>query len=215
MAIYKDDIVDVDLNAGTIHRSFLNHSIGVGDNLVNRYGVRLFRNGSPVNVGGMNCEGFFIAPNGQSIAITSSDHTGVQDNIAWVALPQACYNYEGQFCLAIKVIGDGITGTMRIVDGVVVNTGVSGAVAPTEDVPTYQEILAVYEQMLEAKEGAIRYDITQDLSTTERDRARNNRGMVSIEFSQIEGNEYIMDVSTSCDFVNIEENEYMLVMHAD
>ena len=39
---------------------------------------------------------------------------------------------------------------MRIVDGMVDNTNTSSPVAPTETVPTYQEILAVYAEMQEA-----------------------------------------------------------------
>ena len=122
---------------------------------------------------------------------------------------------EGQFSLAIKVIDGGVTGTMRIIDGVVNNTGYDGAVAPTESVPTYQEILAVYDEMLEAKAGAVRYDIEQELTKAQRTQARNNIGMVMIEFIQLKGNRYMMNVSTDCEFVNTNENKYTLVMHAD
>ena len=212
MAVYREDLVDIELESGTIHRSFLNHSIGKGDNMGNRFGVRLFRNGEPVNIGAASCIGLFMAPNGNNIAL-SSQYTG--GNVAYVTLPQACYNVEGQFSLAIKVIQDGITETMRIVDGIVDNTGVDGAVAPVAAVPTYQEILAVYDQMLAAKAGSVRYDIDQELTTAQRAQARSNIGMVLIEFAQIEGNEYLMDVSTECEFINVEDNEYMLVMHAD
>ena len=31
MAIYKEDIVDIELESGTIHRSFLCHAIGLAD----------------------------------------------------------------------------------------------------------------------------------------------------------------------------------------
>ena len=91
-------------------------------------------------------------------------------------LPQACYNYEGQFTLAIKLIStsEGVTGTMRIVDGMVDNTNVNGAVAPTGTIPTYQEILAVYEQMVAAKEGSVRFDIDQSLMAAQKTKARTN-----------------------------------------
>lgn len=212
MGVYREDLVDIELESGSIHRSFLNHSIGKGDNLGNRFGVRLYRNGEPVNLGTASCMGVFMAPDGTNIALTSQ-YTG--GNIAFVTLPQACYNVEGQFTLSIKVIQDGITETMRIVDGIVDNTGVDGAVAPVATIPTYQEILAVYDQMLAAKAGSVRYDIDQDLSTAQRAQARSNIGMVLIEFTQIEGTEYMMNVSTECEFVNVQENEYALVMHAD
>lgn len=148
MAIYHEDIVDIDLSNGTISRSFLNHTIGSGDESANRFGVMVYRNGSYVDISGCSCQAVFMNSAGEKIALTS--YGTVNGNKAYVTLPQACYNVEGQFCLAIKLIGGGITGTMRIVDGVVCNTGTVGTIAPTESVPTYQEVLAVYSEVIEA-----------------------------------------------------------------
>lgn len=148
MAIYKQDIVDVELNSGTIHRSFLNHSIGSGDTAANRFGIRVLRAGVAVALAGVACQGYFRNANGENIALTS--HGTVSGNVAYVTLPQACYNVEGNFTMSIKLIGGGVTGTMRIVDGVVDNTNTGGAVAPTESIPTYTEVLAVYDQAVDA-----------------------------------------------------------------
>ena len=153
MAHYFEDILDIELENGTMNRSFLNRAIGEGDENANRFGVRLFRNGEPVEISG-TCQGFFMAPNGTNILVSGSDYTGTEYNKAWVQLPQACYDYEGQFALAIKIVDSNVTGTMRIVDGVVNNTGVTGAVAPTGSVPTYQEIISQYDEMVEATEAA-------------------------------------------------------------
>lgn len=147
MAIYRNDMIDVELETGTVFRSFLNHAIGKGDNLGNRYGMRLLRNGAPVTLTDATCTGIFISPHGEHILISGQDYTGVSGNEAWVQLPQACYNYEGQFVLSIKVTDPNVTETMRIIDGTVVNTGVDNAVAPVGSVPTYQEILNVYERL--------------------------------------------------------------------
>lgn len=173
--IYHEDIITIDLeNNGTIHRSFMNKAIGKGDAMENRYGVRLMFDGEPVNLDTASCIGLFMAPDGQNIAISGSTYTYCGGNVAYVQLPQACYNVEGKFTLAIKVIEAPITGTMRIIDGVVDNTGTDGAIAPTGSVPTYQEVLAVYDQMLEAKAGSVRFDITQSLTAANKDRARTN-----------------------------------------
>lgn len=147
MAVYKRDMVDINLETGNIHRSFLKHSIGKADSAADHFGVRVFRNGEAVSLTGVSVQGYFRDPQGNNIAITSGNI--VSENEAEVVLPQACYNYEGQFCLAIKLIGGGVTGTVRIVDGMVDNTNTGSAVAPTETVPTYQEVLAVYDQMQE------------------------------------------------------------------
>ena len=148
MAIYKEDIVDIELETGKIQRSFLTRTIGMADNQADRFGVRVFRNGSPVELSGVSVQGYFRNSHGENIAITSNNV--VSGNVAEVVLPQACYNYDGQFCLAIKLVGGGVTGTMRIVDGVVDNTNTTSAVAPTNTVPTYQEVIAQYDAMVAA-----------------------------------------------------------------
>lgn len=147
MAVYKRDIVDINLETGNIHRSFLNHSIGSNDSAADHFGIRTFRNGEPVSLTGVSVQGVFFQSGHDPIAITSGNI--VSGNEAEVVLPQACYNYDGQFTLAIKLVGGGVTGTIRIVDGVVDNTHASGTVAPTSTVPTYQEVLAVYDDMVD------------------------------------------------------------------
>lgn len=146
MGVYREDLIDIELESGTINRSFLNHAIGKGDNMGNRFGMRLFRNGEPVDLTDAVCEGFFINPRGEHILINGTNaYTG--GNVAFVQLPQSCYNYEGSFQLTIKVVDPDVVESARIVDGTIVNTGVDNALAPVGAVPTYQEILAVYEQM--------------------------------------------------------------------
>ena len=101
-----------------------------------------------MTLSGGSVQGYFRDSQGNNIALTSQGT--IDGNAAYVTLPQACYNYDGQFTLAIKLINSslGITGTMRIVDGMVDNTNTGGAVAPTSAVPTYQEVLSVYNQVL-------------------------------------------------------------------
>ena len=211
MALYQQDILKMDMNRAGFHRSFLHHSIGRADNIANRIGVELYRDGEAIDLNEATCEGFFLSPAGEHIVIMGEAY----GNIAFVDLPQACYNYEGQFTLAIKVIGGGVTGTVRMVDGNIVNTFTDDAVAPVASVPTYQEVLAVYDQMVEAKTGSVRWDIPQTLTNPQKAQARSNIGMVLIEFVQIEGDEYEMSVSTTSEFINLTGDEYGLVLHAD
>ena len=154
MAIYKRDIASINLETGTIHRTFLNHSIGLKDQKADHFGIRVFRDGEPVDLTGVSVQGVFMPPQGDPIAITSGNI--VSGNEAEVVLPQACYNYDGQFTLSIKLVDatNAVTGTMRIVDGMVDNTHASGTVAPTSAVPTYQEILSTYDAMVAATAAA-------------------------------------------------------------
>ena len=153
--ISRKDIVDIELNnSGSIYRSFLAKSIGRGDKYANVFGVRLTRDQVPLSLTSSTVEGFFMAPDGTNILITGDTATGTDGNAAWVNLPAACYNVEGQFSLAIKLVSGPYIGTMRIVDGVVDNTGTDSPVAPTASVPTYEEIISQYELMVAATEDA-------------------------------------------------------------
>ena len=174
MAVYKRDLVDINLETGNIHRSFLKHSIGYKDQQADHFGIRAYRDGEPVNLTGISVQGVFMPPQGDPIAITSGNI--VDGNVAEVVLPQACYNYDGQFTLAIKLVDstNSVTGTVRIVDGMVDNTHASGTVAPTSAVPTYQEVLSAYEQAIAVIGNSVRFDQSQSLTDTQKGTARTN-----------------------------------------
>ena len=212
MAIYHEDIVDIDLNSGTIHRSFSTHSIGEADKNANRYGIRAFRDGAPETLGTAVCTGYFIRADGGTVLV---DTGVVEDNVAYVTLPQSCYAVEGNFCLIIKLAGNSVTGTMRIIDGVVANTTTDTVIDPGSVIPDINDLLELIEEAEAAIAGSVRFDVTQELTEAQRNTARNNIGMVSIEFQQLEGDEYLMSVATECVFENVTGDEYMLVLHAN
>ncbi len=142
MAVYREDIVEIELESGTVHRSFLNHSIGSGDNKANRFGIRALRNGRPTSIGG-TCAGYFIRADGQTVVIANGT---VEGNEAYVTLPEACYAVEGQFTLAIKCTGGGATGTMRIVDGVVSRTTTDAIVDPGTLIPSIEDLIEAIDE---------------------------------------------------------------------
>ena len=146
MAIYHEDIVDIELNNGSIHRSFLSHTIGAGDALANRFGVRVFRNGAAEDIGG-TCMGLFVRADGTTVTIASGTVSG---NMAYVTLPEACYAVEGQFALAIKCQGSGVTGTLRIVDGVVSRTSTDALVDPGTVITGIEELIAMIGTAIES-----------------------------------------------------------------
>ena len=137
MANYREDIVNIELTGGSIHRSFAQHAIGGGDEAANRFGIRTFRNGEPENING-SVFGLFIRADGGTVAIESGT---VSENVAYVTLPSACYAVEGCFTLAIKVTGTNMTGTMRIVDGMVSRTSTDTPIDPGTILPTIDDLI--------------------------------------------------------------------------
>ena len=136
MANYKEDIVDVELESGVLHRSFLNYTIGAGDSNANRFGVRVFRNGKPESLSGISCSGYFR--NNRDDVFSLSGYGSVSGNVAYVTLPASCYREEGAFYLSIKLAGGGRNTTVRIVEGTVIKTSQEEAVLP-DDAPEYYE----------------------------------------------------------------------------
>lgn len=145
MANYKEDIVDIELANGNLHRSFLKHSIGMGDALANRFGVRVFRNGQPIQLTGV-CSGLFIRADGTTVVISAGSIDG---NVAYVTLSEACYAVEGVFCLAIKVTTDGETVTLRIVDGIVTRTS-TGTYDAGTIIPSIEALIAAINEAAES-----------------------------------------------------------------
>lgn len=153
MAVYHEDIVDIDLNGASLFRSFASNPIGLGDINGHRYGVHVLRNDTVVNLTGVSCVGYFIR-SGHADTVTINGTVNAGNGIAYVTLSQACYAYEGAFSLVIKLVGGGVTGTMRIVDGMVVKTTTGNIIDPGHVVPTLTELLAQIDQMRIATDAA-------------------------------------------------------------
>lgn len=151
MAIYRENFRRVELASGIV-RDGGPVVIGEGDVLADRFGIDVYRGAGnfPIDLTGVSCQGYFIRQNGDTVVITGT----VNGNRAYVDLPQACYAYEGQFSLAIKLVGGGTTGTMRIVDGVVRRTTTDTPVDPGSVVPSLAELLALIDDCEEATEAA-------------------------------------------------------------
>lgn len=148
MALTHTDIADIELNSGTVNRSFTQKTIGEGDIKANRYGIRLWRNGEPESVGGSTCMGYFIRhANGDTVTINGGLFNGQE---AFVELPASCYAHEGGFSLVIKLVGGGVTGTMRIVDGTVVDSMIGSPIDPGDVIPDISDLLAVIERAEDA-----------------------------------------------------------------
>lgn len=161
MALYHSDIVDIDLNSGTVFRSFANKIIGEGDENANRFGVRLWRNGEPVDAGGSTCIGYFIRYGDENTVIINSGLFSGQE--VYVTLPESCYAYDGGFSLVIKLVGGDVTGTMRIVDGTVVNSLLGSPIDPGNVIPDLSDLMAVIERAEDAADAIAEFSVYAEL----------------------------------------------------
>ena len=159
MAIYRNDLVDIELETGTVFRTFQHKAIGEGDADGNRFGFRCLRNGEPVDLTGSTAIGHFLRADGNTVEISGE----VSGDTAFITLPAACYAVEGQFTLAIKLSGGGVTGTIRMVDGTVVNTTNGAVIDPGEVIPDLSDYLAAVEDAEEAADTVFGFTVTAEL----------------------------------------------------
>ena len=161
MAIYKNDFVDIDLETGTVFRSFLNKTLGEGDAAGDRFGVRVLRGGQEIDLTGVSVVGYFIRSNSTTEVINGS-RSGSR---CWVELPQACYVYEGGFTLSIKLTIGGTAVTARIVDGTVVDTVLGGLNDPGSVIPDLSDWTALVARAEAAAAKIESFNITETLIT--------------------------------------------------
>ena len=138
--ILQKDVVTLDLSRGSFHRSFCAHSIGTNDISGNRFGVKLVRNGEPVDVSLCSCIGYFIRADGETVVVNGG--LADADGVLGVTLPQSCYAVEGQFTLTLKISGDAFShtsGTIRVIDGMVINGTTGTIIDPGTIVPALTE----------------------------------------------------------------------------
>lgn len=148
MANYREDIVDIELTSGQLHRTFANHMLGEGDENCQRYGVRLFRNGEPEDITGASAVGYFIRADNQAVVLTG----GVSGNVAWVELEADCFLVEGNFTLSIKITGADITNTLRVVDGTILDTIKGSMIDPGSVIPDLSDYMQYAEDIEAAAE---------------------------------------------------------------
>lgn len=131
------DIVNVDITKSLI-RSYVGKVLATGDCNANKYGVNVFRDGELVDLTGYSVQGYFIRPDMDTLVLIGA----AEGNTAYVILPQACYTSEGAFSLAIKISGNGVTHTVRVVDGHIRQTRTDNLVDPGEAIPSLDDLFA-------------------------------------------------------------------------
>lgn len=158
MANIRENIVEVELEARQLHRSFASHMLGEGDVNAQIYGVRLFRNGEPENVEG-TVTGYFIRADDQTVVMEGEK----EGNVAKVTLAESCFAVPGNFMLAIKVTSGTMTNTLRIVDGTILETVKGDIIDPgnvIQDLSDYEALAERIEAAAEETEG-IEFSVSQ------------------------------------------------------
>ena len=162
MANNRENIVDIELNACQLNRSFNNHILGEGDEKAQIYGFRLFRNGQPEEIVG-SVAGYFIRPDGQTVALVGEKN----GNEGYVTLEESCFAVSGIFLLAIKIVSANMTNTVRIVDGTILDTVKGEIIDPGGVIPDLSDYIEYAERIEEAAETIEGLTIaTQQISGT-------------------------------------------------
>ena len=158
MANIRENIVEVELEARQLHRSFASHMLGEGDINAQIYGVRLFRNGEPENVEG-TVTGYFIRADDQTVVMEGEK----EGNVAKVTLEESCFAVPGNFMLAIKVTSGTMTNTLRIVDGTILDTVKGDIIDPGNVIPDLSDYEALAERIEAAAEETegIEFSVSQ------------------------------------------------------
>lgn len=171
MAIYKTDMVDVDLTQ-RLSRTYWNHQVGEADKAGDVFGCRILDGGEEADLTGVTVVGYFIRKDQTTVTINGTR----SGSVISVTLPEACYAVEGNFQLAIKLVTSDGTVTARIVEGTVIDTSIGPLVDPGSVIPD----LASFAALVEAAEDAA--------DTAE---------LFSITASQITGTRYRINVTTA------------------
>lgn len=147
--ICRSDIVRVDLSQALI-RKHVGSILATGDDLGNRFGAEVYRDGNPVDLTGCGVTGYFMRPGEQTLVLQGK----ANGSVAYVDLDQACYSKASSFTLTIKISEDGVTSALRIIDGYILLTQTDDLAAPLGTVPTLDDIFAQIAQMEAVTEQA-------------------------------------------------------------
>lgn len=151
------DIVTIDL-AKPLQREKYGTLLATGDEHANRFGANIVRNGEAVDLTGCTVSGSFVRPDGATVTLDGT----VEGSVACVDLDAFCYVSDGAFTLAVKIIKEGYTHTVRIVDGYIRRTDTGSYVATDEMIVSLDSMKGLAATMAETNREA--EDLIADLN---------------------------------------------------
>lgn len=159
--LYKEDIADVNLDTCNVHRTYGCRLMAEGDENADRFAFRCFRKGQIVSLTNESTSvtGYFIRADGQTVVISGKRSW----EKGYVDLPKSCYAVEGNFTLIIKISSPDFTGTMRIVDGTVVNSSNGTFIDPGSVIPSLEDYATAVAEAEEYAEAIGALHISNEL----------------------------------------------------
>lgn len=143
------DIVTVDLSK-PLRRENCGTLLATGDENANRFGAKIVRNGEAVDLTGYAVSGSFVRPDGATVTLDGT----AEGNMACVGLSSSCYMCDGAFTLAVKIIKEGYTHTVRMVDGYIRRTDTGHQVATDETIISLDQMKGLAATMAETNKAA-------------------------------------------------------------
>jgi hypothetical protein len=147
-SIYKAHFEKIDINDGL--RRFKGGNIGEDDIKADRFGVDVFEDGVAVDLTGCTVSAYFIRPSQETATITGT----AKGNQAYVNLKEECYKYPGGYSLALKLTHNGVSRTVAIFDGHVLQTKTDSVIDNDHVIPSLEEIYAAIDAVEAATDAA-------------------------------------------------------------
>lgn len=141
--------VDLALNKSLVRKN-LGEVMASGDVDANRFGVRVKRNGVPVDLTGVTVYGYVILPNEETHKIKGS----TSGNEAFVDIKQECYQYDGAITITIKILGDGFETALAIFDAINTRTETGTIISENRVIYDVDTILTIIDRMEQAEKDA-------------------------------------------------------------
>lgn len=150
-------------------------------------GVNVFSDGEPVTLSG-TVNGYCIIPDGSTIAIAGTR----SGNKAFITLPKSVLLLSGMINIVIKLTDNNVVTTLAAIVSSVFKTRTDISVTPSQQTIDDWEA-QITSTLATIQSNSVRFDAVQSLTSTQKERARNNIGANAI-VTVINGDDYRVEI---------------------
>lgn len=148
---------------------YIKGNIFQDDNNGNLFGVIVTDDGSPATLSGA-VVGYCVRSNGTAVPVAGT----LSSNKASIVLPDSAYAVPGPMNIIIKLTGSSVATTLAFIVATVVGIGSINATPSDQTIEEWTQQINATITALE--NGAVRYDASQSLTTSQKLQARTNIG---------------------------------------